>query len=570
MLSFLWRYLRPQRSAAALMALLLLASTALQLSGPQVLRSFINAVMAGAAEAVLRRTALLFVGVSLVAQVLKVAAAYWSDRVAWTASNALRLDLAGHLLRLDAGFHKTRSPGELIERVDGDVNALAGFFSSLAVQLAGSLLLVTGVLAALWLVSGWLGVAYTAFAVLTVLALGQARRWGTPYQVEVRERSAQFYGCLGEVIGAAEDIRSSGAVPYAMGRLARHLRAWQPFWLGAEVRGAAVWMAAMVAFAAAEALAYALGGGLFRQGAVSLGTVYLVVAYAALLAQPIETIRTELQHLQRAEASLGRVHALLRTKSTVADGPAVLPAGPLAVDAEQLSFRYEEEWVLRDLTFHLRPGRRLGLLGRTGSGKSTLARLLVRLYDTSAGTLRLGGIDLQQVRLKELRQRVGLVTQEVQLFEATLRENLTLFDAMVPAERLLGVLDDLGLRPWLERLPQGLETVISPAALSAGEAQLLAFARVFLQDSGLVILDEASSRLDPATEALVDRAVSRLLAGRTAIIIAHRLSTVERLDEIMILEAGRVLEHGERAQLAADPGSRFARLRQTGLTEVLG
>jgi ATP-binding cassette subfamily B protein len=225
--------------------------------------------------------------------------------------------------------------------------------------------------------------------------------------------------------------------------------------------------------------------------------------------------------------------------------------------------------VLHDVSFTLEPGRVLGLLGRTGSGKTTIARLLFRLYDPLAGEVRVGGVDPRHARLGALRARIGLVTQDVQLFEASLRDNLTFFDPAIEDEHLLGVLETLGLKSWLERLPQGLGTMISRSSLSAGEAQLLALARVFIKDPGLVILDEASSRLDPATEALLERALNKLLEGRTAIIIAHRLQTVERADEILILDDGRILEHGSRRRLAADPESRFATLRRAGLGEVL-
>jgi len=221
------------------------------------------------------------------------------------------------------------------------------------------------------------------------------------------------------------------------------------------------------------------------------------------------------------------------------------------------------------VSFRLAVGRMLGLLGRTGSGKTTIARLLFRLYDPQQGSICLGDVDLRRLQLAALRGRVGLVTQDVQLFAASLRDNLTFFDAAVPDGQLQETLAALGLLPWLARLPQGLATPISSASLSAGEAQLLALARVFLKDPGLVILDEASSRLDPLTEALLDRALDRLLAGRTAIIIAHRLTTIARADDILILEEGRMQEQGRREQLLADPHSRLAGLHRQGLEGIL-
>jgi ABC-type multidrug transport system fused ATPase/permease subunit len=217
----------------------------------------------------------------------------------------------------------------------------------------------------------------------------------------------------------------------------------------------------------------------------------------------------------------------------------------------------------------------LGLLGRTGSGKTTLTRLLFRLYDPVLGRITLDGDDIRDATLAELRGRIGLVTQEVQLFDASVRDNATLFDPDIPDTRVAEVLTDLGLGDWLSRQPNGLQTVlIAGGGLSAGEAQLLAFARVFLKDPGLVVLDEASSRLDPASDRLIERALDKLLGGggaprRTAIIIAHKLSTVDRADRIAILDGGRVLETGARAALVADRGSAFAKLLSSGIEEAL-
>ncbi|MFP4396333.1 MAG: ATP-binding cassette domain-containing protein, partial [Anaerolineales bacterium] len=210
--------------------------------------------------------------------------------------------------------------------------------------------------------------------------------------------------------------------------------------------------------------------------------------------------------------------------------------------------------------------------GRTGSGKTTLARLLMRLYDPTEGRVCLGGLPLTTTTRHDVRRRVALVTQEVQLFRASVRDNLTFFNPQIADTEIIAVLRQLGLDAWLASLPDGLDTELSAdgGGLSAGEAQLLAFARVFLFDPSLVILDEASSRLDPATERQIERAIDMLLTGRTGVIIAHRLHTVQRADEVLILEEGRIREHGPRAALAADPTSYFHHLLQTGMEEVLG
>jgi ATP-binding cassette subfamily B protein len=232
--------------------------------------------------------------------------------------------------------------------------------------------------------------------------------------------------------------------------------------------------------------------------------------------------------------------------------------------------------ILKQIDFSLQPGRVLGLLGRTGSGKSTLTKLLFRFHDPSSGSIKIwngdgSSYDLQQATLAQLRENISMVTQEVQLFKASVRQNLTLFDDSVPDIQILDVIEDVGLSEWFRKLPEGLETRLDSegSGLSAGESQLLAFGRIFLTDPGLVIMDEASSRLDPATENQIERAVDKLLEQRTGIIIAHRLNTVQRADEIIILEDGKIAEHGEREELRADPDSLFYQLLQTGMGEAL-
>ncbi len=318
--------------------------------------------------------------------------------------------------------------------------------------------------------------------------------------------------------------------------------------------------------------------------------MYLIFQYTTMVRAPLGQVTRQARDFQRAAASVARLRQLYGMPRTITDGPgAVLPAGALGVEFRAVSFAYPASDasgrettadILRDVSFQIKPGNVLGVLGRSGSGKTTLARLLCRLYDPAAGAVLLGGVDIRELPLAELGRQVGMVTQEVQLFAASVRENLTLFDPAIGDERILAALDGLGLTEWCRALPAGLDSMLAPGGggLSAGEAQLLAFARVFLHDPAVVILDEASSRLDPATEARIDRAVERLLraetpAGqprRTAIVIAHRLSTVAKVDEILVLDGGRIVEHGTRSALAGDAESRFAALLRGSEQELLG
>ncbi len=552
-----------------MLSVLLAVSIGLQLLNPQLLRFFIDSALAGADLQPLILAALGFIVVALATQLFAAAAQYAGESLGWTATNALRADLTLHCLRLDLGFHKTRTPGELVERIDGDVSALAGFFSRFVVTLIGNAALLIGVVLMLWREDWRAGAALTVFAAAAVAVLLGVRTVAVARWRHQREVSAQMFGFFGERLAATEDIRSSGAVPHVMRELGLHHRAWLAARRGATAGTSTIYSATVVTFAVGTATAFAVGGSLWLAGAITLGTVYLLFYYTELLRRPIEQIRRELEDMQQAFASIARVDELLRIESRLRDGTRPLPAGPLSVELEDVSFAYQEEAVLRDVTLRLAPGRILGLLGRTGGGKTTIARLLLRFHDPARGAVRLGGVDLREAALGDIRGRATLVSQDVQLFHASVRDNVTLFDRSVDDERTTRALEQIGLGEWLRAHAGGLDSEMTADSLSAGEAQLLAFARAFVREPGVVILDEASSRLDAATERRVERAIDTLLKDRTGLVIAHRLETLDRCDEIAILEQGRIIEQGLRSGLAADSSSRFAQLLRTGLQESL-
>jgi ATP-binding cassette subfamily B protein len=618
-------YLKPQWLVVLLLAVLILSNIGLQLVNPQIMRKFVDATQVGGETDVLWQSALLFMGVALAQQIVSVIATYISENVGWTATNALRADLAEHCLYLDMSFHNARTPGEMIERIDGDINALSNFFSQFVIQVFGNGLLLVGVLVLLFREDWRVGAALCSFALVALVALWRTRNLASPHWKAEREASAEQYGFLEERLAGTEDIRSSGAKPYVMRRFYTLMRQLKAKTLKAWLMMNIMVNLMEVLFAVSNAVAFAIGIYLFSQGTITIGAVYIIFHYSNMLMRPINRITRQMQNLQQAGASITRSRELLdkKTKLVQSGGSTgkQIALGALAVAFDNVSFGYDDaettqtneqqsapaareatsqtsklpapqeketadgetaakgagakEMVLKDISFGLKPGTILGLLGRTGSGKTTLTRLIFRLYDPDEGTICLGrngnAINIRDVPLLNLRQRVGIVTQNIQLFHATVRDNLTFFDDTIPDAKIEKVIEDLGLGEWFASLPDGLDTELESGGggLSAGEQQLLAFTRIFLKDPGLVILDEASSRLDPATEHLIEQAVDRLVQNRTAIIVAHRLGTVQRADEIIILEKGHVLEYGSRLELAGDTRSRFYSLLQTGMEEVL-
>jgi ATP-binding cassette, subfamily B, bacterial len=581
-----WRLLaallRPHRGVVVVLGLVLALSAALPLAGPQLLRAFIDAAVEGAGTALLASIAIGYVGLGVVAQAAAVATAYVATRLAWSATNRLRERAAAHALRLDLRFHGEHPPGAVVERVDGDATAITSFFTDFVIRVIGAGGTLTGAVLLVAREDLRVGLAMAAFCALALVVAVRLRDRAVPQATEDRAVWARWQGLITEHLDGAEDLRSFGARDHALAQHQEVAAQQLAASLGAERAGAAIWSWMAGFFAVGGGLMLLAGWVLHEAGAITLGTVVLLFTYTQVIRQPVQELADQLKEVQRAAAGAARISALLAEVPAVDDGgTAVLPDGPLALHLDDVRFAYAdgstpaaEGWALHGVDLVVPAGTVLGLVGTSGSGKTTLARLALRLVDPTRGRVRLGGLDLRDVDPASVRHRVTAVTQDVQLLEGTVRDNLTLYGARSGGrcsdEALTALLEELGLGPWLVALPAGLDTPLgaSGATLSAGEAQLLGLGRAFLTDPGLVVLDEASSRVDPVSAAVVEDALDRLLAGRTAVVIAHRLRAVDRVDTVAVLEAGRIVEVGPRAALADDPTSRFAALLRRERDEV--
>jgi ABC-type multidrug transport system fused ATPase/permease subunit len=553
------RYLRPHSGKVALLGVCLLSLVGLQLGIPQVIRAFIDIASTGGTMHVLVRLALLYLGLSILLQALSASSAYLSADVGWRATNLLRSDLFSHALSLDMAYHKEHLPGEMVERIDGDVTNLSNFFSQFVARVVTALLLVIGVLVLLWRENWLVGLSLTVFTGIALMVLHWRRDVAVRPMQQAREASGQIFGFIEERLSGLDDIRANGAGRYVMHRFLQLQRQWfsisdRAWWLNSTVL-----LSTGILFAVGHILTLSLGIWLWQSGVVMVGTVYLFYSYMSMLENPLDQFTRQMQEFQRAAAGLARVRELLDARATMFSGPRSLAAQAHSVEFEQVRFAYSAREVIQGVSFRLEPGEKLGLLGRTGSGKTTLIRLACRLYDPTHGRIQVDGIDLRQLNISDIRRRMALVTQDVQLFGGTVRDNLTFFNSQISDDKILRVLHELGLGAWVEELPGKLDGMLDAggAGLSAGQSQLLALARAFLRDPGVVILDEPSSRLDPATERLMTDAIDRLLQGRSAIIIAHRLATVQRADKIMVMSDGKILEYGPREALARVPDSRY-------------
>lgn len=587
----LTKYLKNCKLQLLFLSLIMGASIIIQLLNPQIVRYFIDGIEKQKPMDTLFIAAVLFILSALIQQVLAVGSTFFSQNIGWRATNSLRLDLVKHCLSLDMTFFKEHQSGEIVERIDGDVTALFNFFSKLFVSFINNILLMGGIILILTIQSPVVGVFFFLFLLFSLAVMWKTQGGAVDNFGKERELNARFYGFLGEHLGSTEDIQTNGARPYVMERFYHLLRKWLPVQLKAFLSGYKIWITLEGVFGAGNVMIFALGGYLWYTGRISIGMVYLMINYIQLLEKPLEQLREQLLDIQKASASILRMEELFQIKSkiettetldTIKEPEASLVSSchspentykqsDTALSLKQVSFEYEDNVpVLTNISFSLQTGKILGILGHTGCGKSTLARLIVRFYDPGAGSIYLNNKPLKSISQEELRNQIAYVTQEVQLFHASVRDNITFFNTAIDDSLITRTIYEMGLKDWYENLSDGLDTLIqSGGGMSSGEAQLLTLVRLFLKNPKLVILDEASARLDPITERLVDQALNKLMEGRACIIIAHRLKTVEQADDILILERGAMLEYGKREHLLQKEDSKLNELLRYGIEEVL-
>ena len=572
-MTWLLRYLYPVRGRLLLLLIMLLVSTACQLINPQLVQQFIDTAAAQGAISILLSLAGIYLLIAVFTQFITVAISYVGNDISWRATNTLRGDLLRHCLGLDMHFHNRKTPGEMIERIDGDVTGMSNFFAMFIAQVIGSFILLIGILGYMFTVNWPIALVMTVFTLLSIGSMVFIRNMGVNSSKDERSASAALFGLVEERIAGIEDVQANGAVPYVMNRFHGAMR--KVFLSGRKAWMLRVipWNSTVVLFSIAVTVVLLLGVHYYLIGQISLGMLFLIFQYTQMLNTPIEQLGDQIQEFQKAKSGMLRARELLSLRNEIEDGTKTqLPDGALGLEFKQVTFGYnEDKVVLHDITFDVQPGQRLGIIGRTGSGKSSISRLLLRLYNINSGTIQIGGEDIRSLRLETLYRRVGMVTQDVQLFDGTLRDNLTLFDPDVSDESILETTARLGLRQWIDGLSNGLDTHLSSGgtSLSAGEAQLFALTRVFLTNPSIIVLDEPSSRLDAATEAMLQVAVDQLMEQCTGIVIAHRLATLEQVDTIMVLQHGRIVEFGSREELASTPSSHYARLLRTGMEEEL-
>ncbi len=558
------RSLRPYWKLLAVSFSFLLLHTATQLLGPYITKVAIDRYIAHRDVGGLDLMALAYLGVALLGFIFLFVQTYTTEYTGQRAMHDLRIEIFTHLQKQDMAYFDRNPVGRLMTRTINDVETLNELFSTGVVGLLGDLFIVFGIAGAmLWLNWQLALVCLAAFPLILYLSRFYRRRAREVYR-ESRLILARLNAGLQENIAGVATIQ-------AFGQEEKMYRRFQEINLGyrnvllRSVRYNAVFFPIIEIFSALTiGLLLWYGGGLVMENAVEAGVLVAFIQYIQRMYHPIRDLAEKYNIMQAAMASSERVFTLLDTAETIKN-----PARPKSVERMRGEIEFKNVWlsyrpgepVLKDISFHIRPGEKVALVGATGAGKTSIISALCRFYDIDRGAILIDGVEIREWDKQALRRQLGLVLQDVFLFSGDIATNITLGDARIDENRVLDAARRAQIAPFIDRLPGGYQDEVQErgSTLSQGQRQLLSFARALAFDPRILILDEATSSVDTETELLIQAALEELLKERTALIIAHRLSTIKSADRILVVHKGEIWEQGSHEELLVQ-GGLYARL----------
>jgi ABC-type multidrug transport system fused ATPase/permease subunit len=556
-------YFRPYRWKVAVTLVLMVVASLTSLAAPALAQVAIDDGITKSDKQALVVAVVLLVAAGLVGWLAGYGQSYLSSWVGERLLLDLRTGVFSHLMRLSVGYHERMPTGVTVSRLTSDIEALNQLVTDGITTLVVQGLTFCGVIAILFAYDWQL--ALVAFAVFPLLALATAlfRVMSAKAYRRTREKVANVLASLQETISGIRVVQGFGRQEPA----ARQFMAVNADYREANMQtiriSAAYFPGVEFLTALGTALILLFGGWRVLDGDLSVGVLVAFLGYVVIFFDPIQQLSQLYGTFQSAMAALEKILGVLETEPTMNDRPGApdLPTISGDIELRDVTFAYIDDPVVEDVNLRIGAGETVALVGPTGAGKSTIAKLIARFYDPGAGAVLIDGHDLRDVTQASLRAQLGIVPQEGYLFSGTVAENLRFARHDATDEELRAACEAVGALEFVDALPDGLETQIEErgSRLSAGQRQLLAFARALVADPRLLILDEATSSVDLRTEARIERALATLLEGRTAIVIAHRLSTIRDADRIVVVEGGRVVEQGSHGQLLA-AGGRYARL----------
>jgi ATP-binding cassette subfamily B protein len=555
--------LRPVRKLYLGAAAAVMLSTLITVAGPALVRYAVDAGIRKHNTHPLNVAGLIFLGLALSKPFVVRAQILFAARAGERFLDSLRVAAFDKLQALPLGFFERERAGVLVSRLTSDVQSLNELVREALVEIFGSALQIVLTIVALVFLSPKLAlISLVALPILIASSWSFHHGAGRAYHA-IRDRVAETFTVLQEGLAGVRVVQAFRRERKTLDRYRPRSQAQVSAWRRASFVNIRLFAFLPLAQAAALIVVLLAAASMYRRGEISIGTITAFVLYLIQLFDPIGRFSEWLGEFRKGLAALAKIVGLLQVPTSIAERPGAveLPReGVLAL--RDVTFGYQEgRPVVRDLTLELRPGEHVALVGATGAGKSTVAKLLTRQYDPQEGRIELGGVDLRDATFESLHRRIVLLPQEGHLFSGTIADNVRLAHPEATDDEVRSALRRIGALDRFDSLPDGLETDVQTRGvrLSAGERQLVGIARVALADPAVIVLDEATSSLDPATEAAVERALAAVAEGRTVVTIAHRLSTAERADRVAVMEHGRLVEVASHDELV-EQGDRYAGL----------
>lgn len=568
-------YARPFRREIAVFLVLVVIDAAMVVATPLLLKELIDHGITPRNRGLVVRLSLLVAGIAVANALLGLVQRWYSARIGEGLIYSLRAEVFSHVLRQPIAFFTRAQTGALVSRLNSDVIGAQQAFTSVLSSVVSnvvSLALIIGTMATLSWQLTLASLALVPFFLLPARWMGRRLAGLTHAQMglnaDLGSRMTERFNVAGALL-----VKVFGDPRREDAEYAERAAGVRDMGVRIAMNRSIFFVALTLVASLATAMVYGFGGLMAVDGTLTVGTLLALTALLARLYGPLTSLSNVRVDIMTALVSFERVFEVLDLQPLITERPGArpLPAGPISVQLDGVAFRYPSAdevslaslestaagdrkgggVVLRDISFEVEPGHLVALVGPSGAGKTTITNLVARLYDPSAGSVRVNGVDLRDATLASVHERVGVVTQEAHLFHDTIRANLAYADPDASEQQMVEALKAAQVWPLIRALPEGLDTVVGDRGhrLSGGEKQRLALARLLLKGPGLVVLDEATAHLDSESEAAVQRALDGALEGRTALVIAHRLSTVRGADQILVVDDGRIVERGTHRQL---------------------